>query len=609
MREFLRRLVEYLRPEAVPYGKWRKHNQADQAELARQKKDQEIWLERPLISIVVPAYQTQERFLREMIASVCAQTYTNWQLCIADGSTDDCVRNVILEYQNAGCNIVYRKLQNNQGIAENTNAAVQMAEGAWIGFLDHDDLLAPEALYEVAKAIINKDPVDMLYTDEDKVAENSRKYFEPHLKPDFSLDLLRSNNYITHFLVIRRELLEKTDGFRKEFDGAQDYDFILRCAEEARRIVHIPKILYHWRVHALSTSENPESKLYAFQAGKRALETHLLRQGVKADVTMRKGRELGFYDVRYQLEGQPLVSILIPNKDQVETLEKCLHSIEASTYPNVEIIIIENNSVQSETFRYYETLDKCRYPIRVVHWEKDFNYSAINNYGVSFAKGDYLVLLNNDVEILNPQWLEEMLGNCQRPEVGIVGAKLYYPDDTIQHAGVVLGMGAGFRSAGVAGGVFTGLRRSEDGYLHKASIQLNYSAVTAACMMTKRSVYQEVGSMEEKLAVAFNDIDYCLKVGRAGYLVVYDPRVEGYHYESKTRGKEDTPEKVQRFQAEVDYMRERWGAVLQRDPYYNPNWSLHSSYMLRMKKIREYVKIAYSGHNKYGIDKNVKKCI
>ncbi len=582
VKEFLQRLAAHFWPEGVSYRKWRKRHHPGQKELIRQRQEQQEWQERPLVSIVVPAYHTPRRFLEELLESVQAQTYTNWQLCIADGSSDSAVEDVAAEYREKGCNIVYKRLQENRGIAENTNVAMELAEGRWIGFLDHDDLLAPDALYEVVKAIGQDPETDLVYTDEDKITENSRKYFEPHLKPDFNLDLLRSNNYITHFLVIRRDLWEKIGGFRRKYDGAQDYDFILRCTEQAGRIVHIPKNLYHWRVHALSTAENPESKLYAFQAGKRALEDHLARQGVKADVAMREGDQLGFYDVKYQVDGQPLVSILIPNKDQVESLEACLRSVEASTYPNVEIVIIENNSTQPETFSYYETLTDCRYPIQVLRWEGPFNYSAINNYGFYHTKGEYVVLLNNDVKLLNPRWLEELLGNCQRPEVGIVGARLYYPDDTIQHAGVVLGLGGGVMSKGVAGGVFVGLDRWKDGYLHKASLQMDYSAVTAACMMTKRSVYQHVGGMEERLAVAFNDIDYCLKVREAGYLVVYNPHVEAYHYESKSRGAEDTPEKVRRFQGEVEFMHEKWGELLQKDPYYNPNWSLKKDYVLGM---------------------------
>ena len=415
----------------------------------------------------------------------------------------------------------------------------------------------------------------MFYTDEDKVTTDLSEHFQPHFKPDFNLDLLRSNNYITHFFVVRTALVKKVGGFRREYDGAQDYDFIFRCVEQAKEICHIPEVLYHWRTHKASTADNPASKMYAFDAGKRAIEGNLARSGVKGVVSHTK--DLGFYQVEYPVKGNPLISILIPNKDQKDSLKKCLDSVfEKSTYTNYEIIIIENNSVEDETFAYYKELEK-RFNVKIVTWKGEFNYSAINNFGEKEANGDYLLFLNNDVEVINPRWMEEMLGNCQRKEVGIVGAKLYYPDDTIQHAGTIIGIG------GIAGHAFLNMPRSRTGYLHKASIQMDLSAVTAACMMMKKDVFDKLGGFEEKLTVAFNDVDLCLRTVQAGYLVVYNPRVELYHYESQSRGSEDSEEKVRRFQGEIEFMRTRWIRILKNgDPNYNKNLTLSKwNYSLR----------------------------
>ena len=404
---------------------------------------------------------------------------------------------------------------------------------------------------------------------------NRNFHFQPHFKPDFNVDLLRSNNYITHFFVVRTSLIRQVGGFRREYDGAQDYDFIFRCTEAAKKICHIPEVLYHWRTHQASTADNPASKMYAFEAGKRAIEAHLKRQGVEGTVSHTK--DLGFYQVEYPVQGTPLVSVLIPNKDQKDTLKQCLDSVfSKTTYCNYEVIIIENNSQEKETWEYYEELKK-RNNVKIVIWESGFNYSAINNFGEKSASGEYLLFLNNDVEVINPHWMEEMLGNCQRKEVGIVGAKLYYPDDTIQHAGTIIGIG------GIAGHAFLNMPRSRSGYLHKASLQMDLSAVTAACMMMKRTVFESLDGFEEALTVAFNDVDLCLRCVRAGYLVVYNPRVELYHYESKSRGSEDSEDKVRRFQQEIEFMRTRWIDLLkQGDPYYNKNLTLSKwNYSLR----------------------------
>ena len=563
-KEFWVKLTERFQADDVDYEQWYENHKALPEELEKQKNEK--WKRKPLISIVVPVYNTPQVFLRQMIESVQNQSYSEWELCIGNASPENKEMKKILEEYKKDARIKEVEIPENKGISQNTNRAMEIASGEWIGLLDHDDLLAPNALYEIAKAVNEHPDAEVIYTDEDKVTTDLKEHFQPHLKPDFNLDLLRSNNYICHFFVASRDLIKRVGGFRPEFNGAQDYDLILRCTEQAKQIVHIPKILYHWRVHKASTADNPASKMYAFDAGKRAIEEHLVRCRTKG--TVQHTKDLGFYRVKYEVCGEPLVSIIIPNKDQSEALKKCLDSIrEKTSYRNYEIIIVENNSEEPETFAFYKKIAGEK--IKIVTWEGEFNYSAINNFGVRHARGDYLLLLNNDVEIINGDWLTEMLSHCQRKEVGIVGAKLYYPDNTIQHAGIIIGIG------GVAGSVFVGLPRAFSGYLHKASIQLDLSAVTAACMLVKRSVFEQVGGLEEKLKVAFNDVDFCLRVREKGYLVVYDPYAELYHYESKTRGAEDTKEKIRRFQTEIEYMRSHWIGLLKKgDPYYNCNLSL-----------------------------------
>lgn len=568
------KLTERFQKSEIDYKEWLEKNMPTRQELDRQAKHKFKYA--PKISVLVPVYNTPETFLRQMIESVQKQTYENWELCIANANPgNEQVKAILKEYAENDARVKVTDVPENEGIAQNTNKALKIAKGAFIGLLDHDDVLAENALYEVVKELNKVVDTDVIYTDEDKVSTAMDEYFSPNFKPDFNLDMLRSNNYFCHFFVAKKELIEAVGGFRGEYNGAQDYDLFLRCIEKAERIGHIPKILYHWRVHQESTADNPLSKMYAYEAGKKAIEQHLKRCGVMAKVS--KTENLGFYRVKYQQEGNPVVSILIPNKDQKETLDQCLKSIEEHTdYENYEIIIIENNSTEKETFEYYKQIRNPK--IRVIEWKDEFNYSAINNYGVRNAKGEYLLFLNNDIEVIHSDWLREMLSNCQREEVGAVGAKLYYPDNTVQHAGVIVGIG------GVAGSVFVGLKRGYTGYMHRASIQQNLSAVTAACMMVKKSVFEEVGGFEEKLKVAFNDIDFCLKIREKGYLIVYDPYVELYHYESKTRGAEDTTEKIRRFQSEIEYMRSHWNSILKNgDPAYNPNLSLTKwDYSLRV---------------------------
>ena len=564
LKEFKVRLAERFEEDSVDYKEWCKRDALTEEEKQRQRDF--VWENPPLISVVVPLYRTPEEFLRQMIESVQNQTYPHWELCIVDGSGDvEGTRPVVESYLDDK-RIHYRILEKNLGIADNTNEAMKMAEGEYIALFDHDDLLTENALFEVAKEAVRAN-ADIIYTDEDKVTADLSERYQPHFKPDFNLDLLRSNNYICHLLVIRRALVEKVGGQRREYDGAQDHEFLFRCVEAAQGISHIPKILYHWRVHKASTADNPLSKKYAYDAGKRAVLEHIRRCGEDAEVTDTKFP--GFYRVKYKVKGEPLVSIIIPNKDERETLKSCLESIwEKSTYSNYEIIIVENNSTEAETFEYYKEIDGKK-GVRVVYWKEGFNYSALNNFGYSFAKGEYLVCLNNDITVITPDWLERLLGQCQREYVGVAGVRLYYPDNTVQHAGVIVGIG------GVAGAMFVGMPRARSGYMRKAILQQDLSAVTAACMMVDRKAWEAAGGFNTDLAVAFNDIDFCLKVRKCGYLVVYEPNVEMYHYESKSRGYEDTPEKQARFKREIDYMQEHWKDILEEgDPCYNRNFSL-----------------------------------
>lgn len=552
----------------IIYSQWIQKHLPSKKELAQQRTNSFEW--EPKISIVVPLYQTPEKYLEELVQSVREQTYSNWELCLSDGSGEDSPLTALLDrYHAQDRRIIPIHNHRQLHISENTNAAIEAATGEFIAFSDHDDLLTPHALYECVKALNEKREAEVLYSDEDKISIGD-KLIQPNMKPDFNLDLLCTVNYICHLFVAKRSLIEKVGMLRPEFDGAQDYDFILRCVENTGEIYHIPKVLYHWRFFEGSTAENPESKLYAFEAGRRAVQAHYDRMGIPAQAL--DGEYLGLYRTKYLWKEKPLISIVIPNKDHTDDLKRCLESIEQrSTYKNYEFIIIENNSTDPVTFVYYKQLEDTRDNVKVVYWKKEFNYSAINNYGVQHAQGEYLLLLNNDTEIINENCLEELLGYCMREDVGAVGARLYYDDDTIQHAGVIVGFG------GIAGHAFVQQKRGVTGYQHRIICAQDYSAVTAACMMVKRSVYQAVGGFSEELAVAFNDIDFCMKIRQLGKLIVYNPYAELYHYESKSRGMEDTPQKVARFNQEIDTFARKWPDILKDgDPYYSPNLTMDS---------------------------------
>lgn len=544
------------------------NNTLSEKEINEQRKNKfEV---NPKISIVIPMYNTDEKFFKELIDSIIGQTYTNFELCLADGTPNKNEELSKIINSIGDERIKYKYMNGNFGISGNTNEAIKIATGDYIAFCDHDDVLAINALFEVVKAINNNEDVDFIYSDEDILVDNIRK--NPHFKPDYSPDLLRSYNYICHLVVVKKSLIDDIGMLNSECDGAQDYDFVLRATSAAKNIVHIPKILYHWRAHQNSTAGSSDSKKYVFEAGKKAIENNLKQNNINGNVLVLEN-EPGRYRVDYKVDGNPKVSIIIPNKDNKNDLKKCLNSIFESAYKNFEIIVVENNSVKEETFKYYEEIQRQNEKVKIVKMDiNEFNYSKINNYGVSFATGEYIILLNNDTKVISKDWIENMLGICQRSDVGIVGAKLLYPDNTTQHCGVVIGIG------GIAGHVNTNLTDSAPGYFSRATVINNFSAVTAACLMIKKSIFDEVKGLEENLKVAFNDIDLCLKVRDKGYLVVYTPYAKLMHYESKTRGLEDSKEKIKRFESEIDLFKSKWNSVIEKgDPYYNINLRLDSS--------------------------------
>lgn len=535
------------------------------------------------ISILVPLYNTPLSFLDEMIASVQNQTYQNWELCLADGSDSahDNVGARCQEYIARDKRIVYKKLEKNEGIAGNTNECYSMATGEYIGLFDHDDVLHPSALYEYAR-VINEQGADYIYCDETTFKGDSiNNMITLHFKPDYAPDNLRANNYICHFSVFARELLEGTELFRSGFDGSQDHDMILRLTTNAKKVVHVPKLLYYWRSHKASVASDISAKPYAIAAAKGAVADHLTRCGFH-NFEIKSTRAFDtIFEIKYEIKSEDKISILIPNKDHVSDLRRCIDSIkERSTYENYEIIVIENNSTEKETFDYYQTLSQQE-NITVVTYTGAFNYSGINNFGAGFAKGEYLLLLNNDTQVISMNWLEAMLMYAQRPDVGAVGAKLYYGDRTIQHAGIVVGLGA-HRTAG-----HTHYKINYDnlGYMGKLYYAQNVSAVTGACLMVKKSIYEALGGLDESFRVALNDVDFCLRVREKGYLNVFTPFAELYHYESASRGVDVVDEeKARRYEEECALFRARWKELLAKgDPYYNPNFSLdHSDYALKV---------------------------
>ncbi|RUM44595.1 MAG: glycosyltransferase family 2 protein [Hydrogenimonas sp.] len=562
----------------------------------------------PLISIIMPTFNTQKEYLTKAITSVINQTYPHWELCIADdASTNEETLKVLRKFEKKDrrIKVVYRKENGHISIA--SNSALEISHGTWVTFLDHDDMLPPHALYEIARTINEKPEAKLIYSDEDKVDENDKRH-TPHFKSDWNPDMFFSQNYITHLCAIDKTIIDKIGGFRKGVEGSQDYDLILRSLHfiNDHEIIHIPKILYHWRATTNSTALTPDAKNYTTQAGIKALQDYFDEKG--QDVVILEGLLPNTYKPTYPIPGieikeqiepyihhsplnqniykniqshpsttnhshSPLVSLIIPTKDGYDILRTCIESIiEKTTYPNYEIIIIDNQSTDPKTLQYFRLIErKYNQNLRILKYNRPFNYSAINNFAVQHAKGEIIGLINNDIEIISGMWLTEMVQHAIRPEIGVVGAKLYYGNDTIQHAGVVLGIG------GVAGHSHKYFPKEHHGYFSRLKIIQNYSAVTAACLVMRKSVYLEVGGLdEEHLKVAFNDVDLCLKVQQKGYRNLWTPYAEAYHHESISRGPEDTPEKRERFQKEVLFMKNKYHNTLNNDKYYNINLTLET---------------------------------
>ena len=553
----------------------------------REKEETTVFPKDVTFSILVPLYNTPERFLREMIESVTAQTYGKWELCLADGSDDahDFVGRICQEYRQKDSRIKYQKLAKNEGISGNTNECYKMATGNYIALFDHDDLLHPCVLFAYMQAICEKD-ADYIYCDEATFKGNSINHMiTMHFKPDYAPDNLLANNYICHFSVFSRELLESGELFRSQFDGSQDHDMILRLTAKAKHIVHIPRILYYWRSHKGSVASSIDAKTYAIDAAKGAVADHLTKLGYRNFEIESTRAFATIFRIKYELTSRPLVSIIIPNKDHVDDLSRCVESIiNLSTYDNYEIVIVENNSEMAEIRTYYEEIS--RHPrVQVVEYKGDFNYSKINNFGVQYAKGEYLLLLNNDTEVITPDWMEELLMYAMRKDVGVVGAKLYYPDKTIQHAGIVIGLGA----HRTAGHTHYRIPEANVGYMGRLCYAQDVTAVTGACMMVSKALYEELGGLDESFTVALNDVDFCLRVREKGFLNIFTPFAELYHYESKSRGSDKKDERALRYQQESDRFRVKWADALAKgDPYYNPNFSLdHSDFTVNWKKPKQ----------------------
>ena len=553
----------------------------------REKEETTVFPKDVTFSILVPLYNTPERFLREMIESVTAQTYGKWELCLADGSDDahDFVGRICQEYRQKDSRIKYQKLAKNEGISGNTNECYKMATGNYIALFDHDDLLHPCVLFAYMQAICEKD-ADYIYCDEATFKGNSINHMITlHFKPDFAPDNLLANNYICHFSVFSRELLESGELFRSQFDGSQDHDMILRLTAKAKHIVHVPRILYYWRSHKGSVASSIDAKTYAIDAAKGAVADHLTKLGYRNFEIESTRAFATIFRIKYELTSRPLVSIIIPNKDHVDDLSRCVESIiNLSTYDNYEIVIVENNSETAEIRTDYEEIS--RHPrVQVVEYKGDFNYSKINNFGVQYAKGEYLLLLNNDTEVITPDWMEELLMYAMRKDVGVVGAKLYYPDKTIQHAGIVIGLGA----HRTAGHTHYRIPEANVGYMGRLCYAQDVTAVTGACMMVSKALYEELGGLDESFTVALNDVDFCLRVREKGFLNIFTPFAELYHYESKSRGSDKKDERALRYQQESDRFRVKWADALAKgDPYYNPNFSLdHSDFTVNWKKPKQ----------------------
>ncbi|HKU17745.1 MAG TPA: glycosyltransferase family 2 protein [Candidatus Saccharimonadales bacterium] len=526
---------------------------------------------RPLISLVLPVYNTPEKWLRRCLDTVLSQLYPHWELCIADdASPQPHVRKVLEEYvqRDSRIKVIFRK--ENGHISKSSNSAIELATGEYMALIDHDDELSEHALYLVAETINAHPEALVIYSDEDKIDEQGKR-FDPYFKSDWNPDLFRGHNMISHLGIYKASVVKEIGGFRVGYEGSQDYDLALRITENAARheVVHIPHVLYHWRAIAGSTALGPGEKNYAHIASRKALSAHLERIGLAGEF-LEMPRFQGNWSFRLSLTSQPKISIIIPTRDGLDYLTRCINSIrQHSTYKNYEIIIVNNQSSEPEVFVWFD--EQAAMPdTKVLHYDRPFNFSAINNFAATQAEGDLLLFLNNDTEVLTKEWLEEMAAHAMRPSVGAVGAMLYYPDDTVQHAGVVLGLGA----AGIAGHSYHLKPRGYPGQMCRMHLVQEVSAVTAACLMMRRSVFEQVGRFDESYPVAFNDIDLCLRIRKAGYSIIWTPRAELYHFESVTRGSDADPERKARFDHECERFRNRWGNELRADPYFNPNLRL-----------------------------------
>jgi glycosyltransferase involved in cell wall biosynthesis len=523
----------------------------------------------PLISVLMPVYNAPVEFLSQAIESVRSQLYPNWELCIADDASTDPQVRALLEsaaIQDSRIKIDFRA--SNGHISQASNSALTLAQGEFVALFDHDDLLTEHALYWIVEAINRNPDAGLIYSDEDKVDAANRR-FDPYFKSELNYELLLAQNMICHLGVYRTALVRSLGGFRSDFDGAQDYDLALRVIEqlEPAQVVHVPHVLYHWRAIAGSTALAAGEKNYAAVAGRRAVVEHLARRGLAAEVTAAPEASAQ-NRVRFACPTpQPLVSIIIPTKDRADLLEMCLNSLQAKTsYTNYEVIIVDNGSVEPATQALFDRLQAPRF--KVVRDDRPFNYSALNNNAARLARGELLCLMNNDIEILTPDWLEEMVSFACREDVGCVGARLWYPDGRLQHGGCVIGVG------GIAGHSHKYLARGQVGYFARAVLHQSFSAVTAACLLVRRAVFEQMGGLDEQLVVAFNDVDFCLRVQAAGYRNVWTPYAEMNHHESASRGEEDSPEKIARFKKEIDCMKARWGDYLLHDPTYSYNLTL-----------------------------------
>ena len=572
-KDFFKTLIYPEIPEVdFQYDRWARSKMAKKRELALQKKT--VFPYSPTISVLVPVYKPEAEQFTAMIESVLSQTYPNFELCLADGCENDPeTEKLILKYAEKDPRIKPILLHKNGGISVNTNAALERAEGEWISLLDQDDLYAPNALYEFVKLMNEHPEAEMIYSDEDQIDDASNCHKNPHFKPDADLARLHCDNYVCHLLMVKREIALKAGGFDPKTDGAQDFDFTLRCTEKLKgKMFHIPKLLYYWRIHEGSTAADISEKPYAIDAGKVAAQAAFDRNGVNAEAVDIPGLP-GRYGMKPRFHDGPLVSIIIPNKDHIGELSVCLSSIfEKATYQNYEIVIVENNSTEPETFDYYEKMKAAHRNLTVTVYEGPFNFSAINNAGVRAAKGDYYLFLNNDTKVITEDFIESMLVYCQIEKVGIVGAKLLYADDTVQHAGILVGVDGKIQA------LFSGIPAHKHGYVARNVSSACCSAVTGACLMIRKDVFEKCNGWDENFPVAYNDVDLCLQAQKQGYDVVFDAFAQLYHYESKSRGLDISGEEKARLEREFERIRDKWPERMKRDPYYNDNLDLKVGY-------------------------------